>query len=90
MISSQGILNRLCHFKATYRPYGTEKMTDQDKYSGNNDKNLLTRIRDTYTVGDTSEPESEEMNNLIVRQFIRTLAEVSLSVASRKVKETNQ
>jgi len=63
-------------------------MIDPDKYSDNNDKNLLTRIRDAYTVGGAS--ESEEMNNLIVKQFIRTLAEVSLSVASRNVKEANQ
>ena len=64
-------------------------MTDSDKYIDNNDKNLLTRIRDAYTVGGPSEPESEEMNKLIVEHFINTLAEVSLSVVSRKAKETN-
>ena len=65
-------------------------MTNSDKYPDNNDKNLLTCIRDAYTVGGPSEPESEEMNNIIVKHFINTLAEVSLSVASRKAKETNQ
>ena len=73
--------------KETYRPSETEKMTDPDKYLGNNDKNLLTRIRDAYTVGDTDDPETEEMNDLIVKSFIHTLAEVSLSIALRKVEE---
>ncbi len=64
-------------------------MTDPEKYTDNNDRNLLTRIRNAYTVGDTNDPETEEMNNLIVKIFINTLAEVSLSIASRKVEETD-
>ncbi|MFC2072028.1 hypothetical protein ACFLUU_04840 [Chloroflexota bacterium] len=64
-------------------------MTRPEKYTDNN-KNLLTRIRNAYTVGDNPEPENEEMNNLMVKNFINTLAEVSLSIASRKVKETDQ
>ena len=64
-------------------------MTDPEKYFDNNDKNLLTRIRNAYTVGDTDDSETEEMNDLIVKIFINTLAEVSLSIASRKVEETD-
>ena len=55
----------------------------------NNNENLLTRIRNAYTVGDTDNLETEEMNSLIVKSFINTLAEVSLSIASRKVVETD-
>lgn len=64
-------------------------MTGLEKNTDNNDKNLLTRIRNAYTVGDTDDPETEEMNDLIVKSFIDTLAEVSLSIASRKVEETD-
>ena len=65
-------------------------MTGPEKYTDNNGENLLTRIRNAYTVGDTDDPETEELNNLIVKNFINTLAEISLSIASRKVKETDQ
>ena len=64
-------------------------MTGLEKNTDNNDKNLLTRIRNAYTVGDTNDPETEEINDLIVKSFINTLAEVSLSIASRKVEETD-
>jgi hypothetical protein len=59
------------------------------KNTANNDKSLLTSIRNAYTVGDTDDHETEEMNDLIVKSFINTLAEVSLSIASRKVEETD-
>ncbi len=66
-------------------------MTGPEKNINNNDKNLLTRIHNAYTVGDNNDPETEEMNNLIVKNFINTLAEVSLSIASREVeKQTNE
>lgn len=58
-----------------------------ESFSQDNREGLLTCIPQAYTVGDTSEPESEEMNELIVKNFIKTLAEVSLNIASRKVKE---
>ncbi len=64
-------------------------MSGPKKNTANNDKNLLTRIRNAYTLGDTDAPETEEMNDLIVKSFIDTLAEVSLSIASRKVEETD-
>ena len=64
-------------------------MTGLENNTDNNDKSLLTRIRNAYTVGDTNDPETEEMDDLIVKIFINTLAEVSLSIASRKVEETD-
>ena len=64
-------------------------MSGPKKNTANNDKNLLTRIRNAYTVGDTDDLETEEMNDLIVKSFINALAEVSLSIASRKVEETD-
>ena len=65
-------------------------MTDPDKNPENNDNNLLTGIHHAYTVGDTNENESDEMNELMIKHFIDTLAEVSLSIASRKVEEKDQ
>ena len=65
-------------------------MTDTEKIPEGNDNSLLTSIQQAYTVGDTTETETEEMNILIVNNFINTLAEISLSIASRKVKETDQ
>ena len=65
-------------------------MTSPDRNQEHNDNNLLTGIRQAYTVGNTSEPETEDMNQLIVRIFINTLAEVSLSIASRKAREKKQ
>ena len=65
-------------------------MTSLDGNQENNDNNLLTGIGLAYTVGDTSEPETQEMNQLIVRNFSNTLAEVSLSIASRKAREREQ
>lgn len=64
-------------------------MNSPKENTANNNKSLLTRIRKAYTVGDTDNPETEEMNDLIVKRFINTLAEVSLSIASRKVEETD-
>ena len=64
-------------------------MSGPKKNTANNDKNLLTRIRNAYTVGDTDDLETEEMNDLIVKSFINTLAEVSLSIALRKAEEAD-
>ena len=65
-------------------------MTLSGEIPENNAENVLTCIHSAYTVVDTNNPESEEMNELIVKNFIDTLAEVSLSIASRKVKETEK
>jgi hypothetical protein len=44
---------------------------------------LLTRIRDAYTLFDTPEPDSNETESLIVKNFLDTLAEVTIAIASR-------
>ena len=48
-----------------------------------NRETLLTRIHGTYTLSNT--PESiNKSDELIVKNFLNTLAEVALSVAQRK------
>ena len=44
----------------------------------------LTSIRDAYTLAATDEHAEGEVEDLMIRDFIETLAEVALSVASRK------
>lgn len=46
----------------------------------------LTGIRDPYTLADTPEHGSEA-DRLAIRNFLNTLAEVALSVASRSLKK---
>jgi hypothetical protein len=51
-----------------------------------NAPDLLTRIRDAYTLAYTPEC-SNEADEVMVRNFLHTLAEVALAVASRKGKD---
>ena len=51
----------------------------------NSDKNLLTGIHPSYTISGTH----GEVEELMIRNFLNTLAEVALSIASRN-KEGNQ
>ena len=62
-----------------------EKMVsvEKDKNSENNRLNVLTRIHRSYTLSDTPEPDSNETESLILKNFLSTLAEVSISIASR-------
>jgi hypothetical protein len=50
----------------------------------------LTSIGSTYTLAATNESEGSEVERLMVKNFIETLAEISLAVASRKIKEQGQ
>ncbi len=50
----------------------------------NDHQKLLTGIRDAYTLAATHE-WSSEVDGLMVKQFLDTLAEIALAVASRKV-----
>lgn len=50
-------------------------------------RDVLTGIPPWYTTGDTDLPESDEMNRVIVKTFLETLAEVSLAVVTRQEKE---
>jgi hypothetical protein len=49
----------------------------------------LTRIRNPYTLSPTP-AEHGEAEDLVVKHFLQTLAEVALAVASRKGKEVKQ
>lgn len=47
-----------------------------------NPESLLTGIHPAYTLSATNE---NEVDRIMIKHFLETLAEVSLSVASRKV-----
>ena len=61
-------------------------MTSQSGYPEEKRLDVLTGIPPAYTLGDNTEPESEEMNKVIVKNFIETLAEISMSIAERKLR----
>ncbi len=44
----------------------------------------LTRIRGAYTLAATNEPETSEIDRMTMKHFVETMAEVALSVASRR------
>ncbi len=67
---------------------GSEKV-DRDK-SENQEEKALTCIRPAYTLFDTPEPESTETESLIVKNFLNALAEISLSISSRKNGDSDQ
>lgn len=58
----------------------SETMENDNGKSASED---LTRIRDTYTLSPTL--KDSELDDLIIKQFLSTLAEVALSVAMRKI-----
>ena len=51
--------------------------------------NPLTRIRNPYTLSPTP-AEPSEADEIIVKHFLQTLAEIALAVASRKGKGVKQ
>ena len=53
--------------------------------SENNETEALTSIHGTYTLAATDEPETTETERLMIRHFMETLAEISLSIATRKL-----
>ncbi len=61
-------------------------MTVPENISPKNDENVLTGIHDAYTVFATNETENNEIDELMIKTFLETLAEISLSIASRKEK----
>ena len=46
----------------------------------------LTSIRSAYTLASPHEPNANEVDSLMVKHFLDTLAEVALAIASRQVK----
>ena len=59
---------------------GTDHFTG-DAESGR--QNPLTGIRDAYTLASPEETNANEVDGLMIKHFLNTLAEVALSVASR-------
>ena len=76
----------------TTRETGTN-MTDQggvDHFSGDSEsgrQNPLTCIRGAYTLASPQEVDANEVDRLMIKHFPDTMAEVALSVASRKVSQ---
>jgi len=57
----------------------------------NHHQNALTSIHDAYTLAATHEEDEGEVNEIAVKHFLQTLAEVALAVASRKIeRETSR
>jgi hypothetical protein len=48
-------------------------------------REALTSIHAMYTLAANDEAETSEVDRVIVRHFLETIAEISLSVASRKL-----
>jgi hypothetical protein len=65
-------------------------LPDDDPEAESYAPEVLTSIHRTYTLAATNEPEGSEVDRLMVKNFIETLAEVSLSIAIRKLKEQGQ
>ena len=66
--------------------------TMEEKTRGNPEEryeNVLTGIHTSYTVSATPETSSE-IEELMIRNFLDTLAEVALSIASRKNGDSDQ
>lgn len=56
------------------------------KNSENHHSNALTSIRDTYTLAATR-GNADELDEIIVKHFLNILAEVAITIASRKTEE---
>lgn len=61
-----------------------QRMTVDENKRVDQDEKALTCIRPAYTLCGTPEPESNETEELIVKNFLNVLAEISIAVASRK------
>jgi len=67
---------------------GSRKVV-RDK-SEKHEEKVLTCIRSAYTLSDTPEPDLSETESLIVNNFFNALAEISLSISSRKKGDSDQ
>lgn len=59
---------------------------DHPEKTPESSKIALTRIRNAYTLPDTQDENLGEVDRLMVSQFMHTLAEIALAVASREVR----
>jgi len=62
-------------------------MTNPEKISPKTDENVLTGIHDAYTVSATSETGSSEVDEVMIKNFLETLAEISIAIAARSGEE---
>jgi putative transposase len=65
---------------------GEDLMNDQPENTPEEVKTALTSIHDAYTLAGTRDENESEVDKLQVKHFLDTVAEVALSIASRKVK----
>jgi hypothetical protein len=63
-------------------------MTQSDEARENKDNSLLTCIHPAYTL--SAKDDACEVNELMIKEFLNALADISLTIASRKVEETDQ
>ena len=59
---------------------------EPENNSPNNRKKVLTSIHGMYTLSNTEECYNE-VDRLAVKNFLNTLAEIAMAIASRKSKE---
>jgi hypothetical protein len=62
---------------------------EPENNSPDNSKKVLTSIHGMYTLSNTEEYDSE-VDMLTVKNFLNTLAEIALAIASRKDQEVKQ
>ncbi len=48
--------------------------------------NVLTGIHEAYTVSATTETETSEANKIMIKNFLETLAEISIAIAIRNTR----
>jgi hypothetical protein len=47
-------------------------------------ESALTSIRDSYTLPCTHEPSANEVDKIMIDNFLQTLSEIALAIAARK------
>ena len=62
---------------------GQPEINDLPETTENGHRNPLTSIRNAYTLASPQEYEADELDKIMVRHFLDTLAEVALAVAER-------
>ena len=70
-----------------------DKYGGTDHVTGNAEsgcQNPLTCIRDAYTLASPEETSANEVDGLMIKHFLNTLAEVALSVASRSLQHREE
>ena len=59
------------------------------EHTGDIRSNVLTGMRDAYTLSATDDIRTSEVDDLIIDNFLNTIAEVALAVASREINGVN-